>query len=389
MPKILRIVNRFNLGGPTFNAAYLTKYLSPEYETLLIGGKHTDSEESSDHILNNLDVNFLKIEEMSREVSLLNDYRAYKKIKQIIADFNPDIVHTHASKAGLLGRLAAKKMGVKIIVHTFHGHVFHSYFGAIKTSIFKNLERFLAIKTDKIIAISNIQKQELSEKHKIAQPEKFKVIPLGFDLNKFKENIAENRTLFRNNYQVKDNEIVISIVGRLVPIKNHKLFIDAINLLTKKTDKNIKAFIVGGGELFDELTKYVTILKLQNNIIFTSWIKETEQVYAGSDIVALTSLNEGTPVSLIEAQAAALPIVSTNVGGVSDITIKNSSIIVNQKIEELTKAFTEIINNFEIFKQNAEINQSKIIEKFSYQRLINDYKLFYAQLINEKKLVKK
>jgi len=386
MPKILRIVNRFNLGGPTFNAAYLTKYLSPEYETLLIGGKHTDSEESSDHILNNLDVNFLKIEEMSREVSILNDYRAYKKIKQIIADFNPDIVHTHASKAGLLGRLAAKKMNVKIIVHTFHGHIFHSYFGTIKTSIFKNLERFLAIKTDKIIAISNIQKQELSKKHKIAQSEKFKVIPLGFDLNKFNKNIVENRILFRNKYQVEANEIVISIVGRLVPIKNHKLFIDAIHLLTKKTDKNIKAFIVGGGELFDELTQYVTTLKLQNNIIFTSWIKETEQVYAGSDIVALTSLNEGTPVSLIEAQAAAIPIVSTNVGGVSDITIKNSSIIVNQEIEELTTAFTEIIKNFEIFKQNAKINQSKIIEKFSYKRLINDYKLFYAKLIDDKNL---
>ena len=382
MPRILRIVNRFNLGGPTFNSAYLTKYLSPEYKTLLIGGKHTDSEESSDHILNELDVSFLKIEEMSREVSLQNDYKAYKKIKEIIAEFKPDIVHTHASKAGLLGRLAARKMGVKVIVHTFHGHVFHSYFGKLKTEIFRNLEKFLAKRTDKIIAISNIQKQELSEKYKIAKPNKFEVIPLGFDLSKYQENTTQNRKIFRDKFQINDDTIAISIVGRLVPIKNHKLFIDAINQLLKKSDKEIKAFIVGGGELFDELKEYVASLNLQNEIIFTSWIKETELVYAGSDIIALTSLNEGTPVSLIEAQASGLPIVSTNVGGVSDITFENSSIIVNQEIEELSNAFIEIISKFDTFKLNAEKNKTKIIENFGYKRLINDYKKLYSELLS-------
>jgi len=382
VPRILRIVNRFNLGGPTFNSAYLTKYLSPEYKTLLIGGKHTDSEESSDHILNELDVSFLKIEEMSREVSLQNDYKAYKKIKEIIAEFKPDIVHTHASKAGLLGRLAARKMGVKVIVHTFHGHVFHSYFGKLKTEIFRNLEKFLAKRTDKIIAISNIQKQELSEKYKIAKPNKFEVIPLGFDLSKYQENTTQNRKIFRDKFQINDDTIAISIVGRLVPIKNHKLFIDAINQLLKKSDKEIKAFIVGGGELFDELKEYVASLNLQNEIIFTSWIKETELVYAGSDIIALTSLNEGTPVSLIEAQASGLPIVSTNVGGVSDITFENSSIIVNQEIEELSNAFIEIISKFDTFKLNAEKNKTKIIENFGYKRLINDYKKLYSELLS-------
>ena len=380
MPKILRIVNRFNLGGPTFNAAYLTKYLSPDYETLLIGGTHTESEESSDHILNNLGVDFVKIDEMSREVSLLNDYKAYKKIKQIIADFKPDIVHTHASKAGLLGRLAAKKMGVKVIVHTFHGHVFHSYFGSLKTKIFLNLERYLAKKSSKIIAISNIQKQELSEKYKIAEAEKFKVINLGFDLSKFQENIFENRKQFREKYKIAEKEIVISIVGRLVPIKNHKMFIDAISNL--KTDKQFKAFIVGGGELFDELKYYVAEKDLQHKIIFTSWIKETELVYAGSDIIALTSLNEGTPVSLIEAQASGLPVVTTNVGGVKDITSENSSIIVEQKIKDLTNAFAKMIENYDIYQTNAEENKKIILEKFGYKRLISDYKKLYSELLS-------
>ena len=385
MPKILRIVNRFNLGGPTFNAAYLTKYLQPEYETLLIGGKHTDSEESSDFILNNLEIEFKLIEEMSREVSLINDYKAYLKIKQIIKEFKPDIVHTHASKAGLLGRLAAKRMGVKIITHTFHGHVFHSYFGSLKTNVYKKLEQFLATKTDKIIAISNIQKEELSEKYKIAKAEKFEIIPLGFDLSKFYEKQEEKRAEFRNKYNIADNEIAISIVGRLVPIKNHKLFIDGIKQVIRKSNKKIKAFIVGGGELFDELKTYSQNIGLKDSdVIFTSWIKETELVYAGSDIIALTSLNEGTPVSLIEAQAASKPIISTNVGGVTDITNISSSIIINNSLEELTRAFSAMIENYEEYRTEAELNKEKTINNYSYNRLVNDYKLLYNKLLSEK-----
>jgi glycosyltransferase involved in cell wall biosynthesis len=386
MPRVLNIINRFNLGGPTFNAAYLTKYLSPDYETLLIGGKHTSTEESSDHILNDLKIDFLKIEEMSREVSLINDYRAYKKIKQIIKEFKPDIVHTHASKAGLLGRLAANKMGVRIIVHTFHGHVFHSYFGSIKTNIYKKLEQYLAKKTNTIVAISDKQKKELSDVYKIAKPEKFEIIKLGFDLSKFQEDLENKRKGFREKYKIKNNETVVSIVGRLVPIKNHKLFIDSINQLKLKNNCKIKALIVGGGELFDELNDYTQEIGLTNeDIIFTSWIKETDLVYAGSDIIALTSLNEGTPVSLIEAQSSGKPVISTNVGGVKDITFENSAIIVNQNTDELANAFVKMIENYDIYKKNAEINKSEINENFSYNRLINDYRKLYSKLINETK----
>jgi len=185
MKKILRIINRFNLGGPTYNAAYLTKYLENDYETLLIGGKHEKSEKSSMHILDNLGLKPIIIEEMQRSIHPIMDRIALKKIKDIIIEFKPDIVHTHAAKAGALGRKAAYELGVKQIYHTFHGHVFHSYFGKIKTNIYKKIERDLAKKSTKIIAISEIQKQELSEVHKICSKEKIEVIPLGFDLKKF------------------------------------------------------------------------------------------------------------------------------------------------------------------------------------------------------------
>ena len=151
MPKVLRIINRFNLGGPTYNAAYLTKYMAPEFETLLVGGMHEITEGSSKYILENLGIEPIIIPEMKREINLKQDRIAYKKIKAIIKDFKPDIVHTHASKAGALGRLAAHQLGVKGIVHTFHGHVFHSYFGRVKTQFYKQVERYLAKKSTKII----------------------------------------------------------------------------------------------------------------------------------------------------------------------------------------------------------------------------------------------
>jgi len=390
LKKVLRIVNRFNLGGPTFNAAYLTKYLAPEFETLLIGGEKTDTEESSEFILNELGVNYQKIEAMSREISLNHDYKAYKEIKQIIREFKPDIVHTHASKAGLLGRLVAKHSGVKVIVHTFHGHVFHSYFGTLKTNVFKSLERYLARKSKVIIAISNKQKNELAVEHKIAPENKFKVVPLGFDLSRFTNITNEQRQNFRQKYNITDEQTVITIVGRLVPIKDHKLFIDSIKQLKAKTDKQIRVFIVGGGELYNELIDYTKSVGLTvsentdvSDINFTSWIKQTEWVYAGSDVVSLSSLNEGTPVSLIEAQASGKPIVSTKVGGVEDIVIDGkTAILCTNTVDSFANAILEIIENYPQYLHNSQKNINLVSEKFSYNRLVTDVRELYNSLIS-------
>ena len=164
MPRVLRIINRLNLGGPTYNAALLTKYLAPEFETMLIAGVKMDSEESSENICRDLGINFIKIPEMSREIKLSHDYAAYNKIKKHIKDFKPDIVHTHASKAGALGRLAAISAQVPVVVHTFHGHVFHSYFNSLKSKAFLRIERYLANRSSAIVAISEHQKDELVNK---------------------------------------------------------------------------------------------------------------------------------------------------------------------------------------------------------------------------------
>ena len=393
-PRVLRIINRFNLGGPTYNVGYLSKYMEDEFETLLIGGMKDKSEGSSEFIIEKLGLNPIIIPEMQREIDFKLDLIAYKKIKKIIAEFNPDIVHTHASKAGAIGRIAASGMQVPIILHTFHGHVFHSYFGRAKTTFYKQVEKYLAKKSTKLIAISDIQKQEISGIHKIAQSNKFKVIPLGFDLQRFHDNHSVKRSNFRRKYKVEDNEVAIGIIGRLVPIKNHILFLKAIKYLQDSSQKKIRAFIVGDGELKKDLEQKCKDLGLNfgtgeenKHVTFTSWIRDVSFVYPGLDIVALTSLNEGTPVSLIEAQAANLPIVSTNVGGIENVIIEGETALLSDVTYEL--AFFEnlalLVNDSYLRKSMQQCGWNHVQAKFSSNRLATDMKQLYFELLEKDK----
>ncbi|MFM8241809.1 MAG: glycosyltransferase, partial [Crocinitomicaceae bacterium] len=251
--KVLRIINRFNIGGPTYNATFLSKFLSEDFETLLIGGLPEEGESDSLHIPRSYGLEPLLIPELKRQPNFFSDRKAMKKIKEIIREFNPDIVHTHASKAGALGRKAAIDCKVPVIVHTFHGHVFHSYFGSFKTQIFKFIERRLAAKTNGIIAISALQKKELCDQYRIAPENKTTVIPLGFDLQKFQVHQQAKRAKTRQEFGIHDNEVAIAIIGRLSLVKNHSFFIDVIANLHVRTTKKIKVFIVGDGEERDRI----------------------------------------------------------------------------------------------------------------------------------------
>ena len=396
MPKILRIINRFNLGGPTYNAAYLSKYMPADYETMLVGGEKDDTEATSLFIVNQLGIEPTIIPTMKRSLNFTNDYSAYNKIKELIKEFKPDIVHTHASKAGFLGRLAAHNLNVPIILHTFHGHVFHSYFNSASTLVYKNLERYMAKRSHGIIAISERQKHELAHEHKICPEDKIKVIPLGFDLDKFQTNMDEKRKSFRERYNIDDDEIAIVIIGRLVPIKNHNLFIEAIKKVNEKTSKKIRAFIVGDGEERNNLEEKAKSLNLKisdgsigsekSTLTFTSWIKDADIANAGADIIALSSLNEGTPVSLIEAQAASNPIVSTLVGGIENVVIANETALLSEKndLEGFTENLLKLIEDEDLRKKMSRLGASFVSEKFHYNRLINDMSTYYEELMKSK-----
>jgi len=396
MPKILRIINRFNLGGPTYNAAYLTKYLSNDFETMLVGGVKDEAEGSSEYIVRNLGIEPIIIPEMRRSLNPANDLITYRTISKLIKKFKPDIVHTHASKAGTVGRLAAIRNKVPVIVHTFHGHVFHSYFGSSKTNFFINIEQGLASQCTKIIAISDKQKEELSMTYKIAEPEKFEVIPLGFDLLRFQEDIDKRRTKFREIYNLDSDEIAIGIIGRLAPVKNHALFLKAISQVKKGTNKKIRAFVIGDGELMEELQGLCTSLNLdwyrsyngnrkKATVTFTSWIKDIESAYPGLDIVAMTSLNEGTPVSLIEAQAANKSIISTNVGGIENIVIpdKTATLTKNNSISDFSEKLKILVENEELRRTYEKNGWAHVKQKFHYTRLVSDMENLYYRLLKQ------
>lgn len=388
MPKILRIINRFNIGGPTYNATFLSRFLEDEYETLLIGGLPEKDEADSLHVLEEYGLSPLLIAEMQRIPSFKSDRAAYRKIKQIIEEFKPDIVHTHAAKAGALGRKAAKACNVPVIVHTFHGHVFHSYFGKVKTEIFKQIERRLAKKSDGIIAISDIQKHELSSIHKICPAEKIKVIPLGFDLDKFQE-ATSHRDEVRSFYKIENDEVAIAIVGRLAPIKNHTLFLSSVENVLKKTSKKIKVFIVGDGEERQIISDKVNILnaKFGGKIIMTSWIKNIGEFNAGMDIICLTSNNEGTPVSLIEAQAGNLPVLTTDVGGVRDVVKDGETgyIVPKNNVTLFSEKLLFLIENDEERVRLSKNGWNFVREKFHYKTLVKNVNEYYKYLLEKKK----
>lgn len=385
--KVLRIINRFNIGGPTYNATFLTRFIGDKYETLLVGGMPEEGESDSLHILDNYGLKPILIEEMRRKPSLISDRAAYKKIKEIIIEFKPDIVHTHASKAGALGRKAAFSCGVPIVIHTFHGHVFHSYFGKLKTLLYKNIERNLAKKSTAIVAISEIQKQELAIEHKICDSKKIRVVNLGFDLDQFHQKAIDCRKEVRMGLGLTD-EIAIGIIGRLVPIKDHNFFLSVIEQVVQKTKRKFKVFIVGDGS--ERETINIRVNKLNETypelIKMCSWEKDIARFNAGLDIICLTSKNEGTPVSLIEAQAANIPVISTDVGGVQDILKDGETgvIVPRGDLNLYVNALVELINNEEKRKMMSQNGWNYVQEKFHYNTLVQNMDRLYSDLLKER-----
>jgi glycosyltransferase involved in cell wall biosynthesis len=364
---------------------------------MLVVGEKEDHEKGAEYLAKQLGISYVTIPGMGRSINPASDFVAYHRLKKLMESFRPDIVHTHAAKPGALGRLAAAASGVPAIVHTFHGHIFHSYFSSAKSKFFINTERFLGRRSHAIIAISEQQRKELVDEFKIAPAEKFHVIPLGFDLDRFQKDTAIKRKKFRNEFNIKDDEIAIGIIGRLVPVKNHYLFLKAIRHVLDHSDKKIRAFIVGDGETRQDLENVARQSNIafstgqdsshHHPLTFTSWRSDVDVINAGLDILTLTSFNEGTPVSLIEAQAANKPVVSTRVGGISDIVIENETALLSDvnDSEAFCNHLLRLVNDDQLREKLGSNSREHVMKRFSYQRLMNDMSELYYQLLEKKK----
>ncbi len=324
--KIVRIIARLNVGGPARHVVWLTKNLqTEEFQSVLLTGTVPDGEEDMNYFAEQHGVAPIFIPEMSRELSAKDIISLWKVFRQIVRE-KPDIIHTHTAKAGTIGRVAGffyrwlAWKNVKM-VHTYHGHVFHSYYGKRKTAIFLFIEKSLARLTDKIIAISAQQKAEINEKFGVGHDSQFRIVPLGIDLSPFKEAEAK-KNILRAEIGAADDAILVGFVGRLTEIKNIPLVLRAAKIYKEQKNAGfpkLKFVIIGDGHLRESLEAEAANSGLQNEVLFLGNRNDTDVFYAGLDIIALTSLNEGTPLSLIEAMANGKTFVSTVVGGVADL----------------------------------------------------------------------
>lgn len=408
--KILRIIARLNVGGPARHVVWLTGALNDhEFESELIAGSVPAGEEDMAYFAEDNGVKPIFIEQMSRELSpndLISLFRIYREIRR----FRPDIIHTHTAKAGTIGRVAAffykwltpgtligKPRRVRVL-HTFHGHVFHSYYGRWKTALFLFIERLLAlIATDKIIVITRQQLEEINDRFRVGRRRQFEVVRLGIDLGPFADT-AENRARFRAEIGAGDNEILVGLVGRLTEIKNIPMFLQVAELCTVGAIGEampIRFIVVGEGHLRKPLEAESAGSGLADTVLFLGNRDNVEAVYAGIDIVALTSLNEGTPLSLIEGMAAARPIIATAVGGVTDLLGGKIESREGFKICErgirIESGDAEGFRNGLIYLAKSEKLRESLgragkafaAEEFSRQRLIEDIRKLYRALAAE------
>ena len=386
--KIFRLMTRLNIGGPAIQGAILTNAFNNEkFESVLVAGVMERGEEQMDFLLSKYGVKPIFIPKLKREIRPLADIVSLYRICKLMKQYRPDIVHTHTAKAGFLGRVAAFFVRVPIRVHTFHGHTFYGYFNSLKNSMFLFVERVLAKLTNAIIAISPLQHKDITETYKVTKKDKCEIIPLGLDLDDYlRINFFPKH---KENIGLKNEDIVIGTVGRITEIKNHKLFLDIAQIFyDSDIAKNIsvKFILIGGGELKDEIESYKNKLGLKDKVFLTGWQKNMTKIYSAMDIFVLTSKNEGTPISMIEAMASGIPAVSTEVGGVADVLIDNETgYLVNDfDKKDFVKKLIKLISDKDLRERMGKTARDSVKNKFSKGRLIRDINILYEKLIKER-----
>lgn len=404
--KILRIIARLNVGGPARHVVWLTDELQDkEFQSVLIAGTVPDGEEDMSYLADTLGVKPIYIEEMSRELSP-KDVVSLLKIYRVMKREQPDIVHTHTAKAGTVGRIAAflyrwltwktligRPRKVRI-VHTFHGHVFHSYYGNLKTKIFLAIEKTLArLATDTIITISPQQRKEIGEDFGVGKAGQFEIVPLGIDLKPL-SNPESRRAVFRGEMKADEEELLVGFIGRLTEIKNISLFIKVAELYSRNHEglPRLRFVIAGDGHLRKKLEDEAKERGLSGVVTFLGNRTDTETVYAGLDVVALTSFNEGTPLSLIEAMASSRPVISTAVGGVVDllggITAEHNGFnvcergvsVTSQSAESFFSGLIYLVENERLRDELKDTGCEFVRNNYSKERLVTDIKELYRKL---------
>jgi glycosyltransferase involved in cell wall biosynthesis len=380
LKRVLRIIGRLNVGGPAIHTVLLTHLLDKDkYPTHLVTGVEGPTEGSMRYLAEERGVETLIIPEMGREISWKDDIVALWKLMVLMRREKQDIIHTHTAKAGTLGRIAAliALFGRrKRLYHTFHGHIFHSYFSPLKTKVFMVIERLLGRYSDRLIAVSENTKQELVA-YKIAPEPKISVIPLGLDLDPFAA-CERFRGELRKELGFDEDTILIGLVARLVPVKGICYFLEAVQCIAERNPR-VRVVIVGDGELRQDLESQAQALGLTEVARFIGYRKDLARIYADLDIVALSSLNEGLPVSIIEAMSSGCVVVSTAVGGVPNLITEGETgfLAPPRNSVAYAQALQKALDAPECWAEIGKRARASALSRFHISRLVADIENLY------------
>ena len=312
--KVVRIIGRMNGGGPARQVAYLHQALRPAFDTVLVVGRIEEGEQEMRYLLNDTAA-VVEVPSMSRSIRGFSELVSLVRIARVLRREKPDIVHTHTAKAGVLGRIAAILSGVPIRVHTYHGHIFHGYFGPTATRLILAVERSLNRCTTRVIAISPAQARDLTDRFHVASREQISVVRTGLDLPALTD-ADMCRTAARQRLGVSNDQRLVVWAGRLVSIKDIPLLLQIVRL-ARRTPR-LRFLVAGEGPLWPMVAEAA---KECENLQLLKWQIDMKPILAAADLVLLTSRNEGTPAFLIEAMAVGKPFVATAVGGVVDLAV--------------------------------------------------------------------
>lgn len=385
--RVLRAITRLNIGGPAIHALVLSRELDRgRFESLLVTGVEDPREGSMRYLADAYGVRPLVVQELGREVSPVNDLRAVVRMYRVIRRVRPHIVHTHMAKAGTTARLAARLARVPIVIHTYHGHVFHSYFDARTTAMYLAIERALGLLTDRIVVVGERQREEIA-RYGVAPSSKLVSIPLGLPIEEMLTAECEAGRL-RAELGVPAETPLVGIIARLVPIKAHEYFLQAAAQIVQRRP-GVQFVIVGDGERRAELETLTRDLELSDRVRFLGWRRDLRAIYADLDVVALCSLNEGSPVAVIEAMAAARPVVATDVGGVGEVVDdgRTGILIAARDAAALAAGIERFLDKPGWAHEVGLRARSSVYPHFSVRRLVRDVEDLYLNLARDRGLV--
>lgn len=385
--RILRVITRLNVGGPAIHTTLLTEHLNDDglFESVLVCGSLAEGEGSMEDFARRHGVQPVHVAELGREISPFDDLKGLWQLYWLFRRYRPAIVHSHTAKAGTLGRIAARLARVPVIVHTFHGHVFSGYFSSRKTRLFIWIERFLARCSDAILVLSQKQRKDILG-FGIGDSRKVRIVPLGIDLTPF---VRGHGGVLRGELGLAQEACLVGIVGRLTAIKNQRLFLTVASALAKEHDGILHFVVVGDGELREELKEYAKGLGIAQRVSFLGWRDDLPNIYRDLDVLVLTSENEGTPVTVIEAMASGCPVVAMRVGGVPDMIRdgKTGFLADAGDVGALQEKILTLLKDKNLAAKVARAAREFALSTYSIDRLEKEMRELYLQLLRAKGLL--